>query len=126
MGAFAFHDHAEESLTAAYKFRSEVSAVVLRLVEFRTELRLIRRRLDELSKILSALNRRAAVALDHLASRPYTAARDEQAVAETVQLVKAVIRVARAPVLNSTGDLNAETDDIVCQYRMTRSDHDGD
>jgi hypothetical protein len=116
MASFAFHDHAEAGLTAARGYASATQIAAGEWQVLRQKLRLVRRRIDELSKILSALNTRASACLAELEAAPFNAGTDMEGVSQLAQLCMSIVRVSGAPLLTEDGDLNPETERIVIMH----------
>lgn len=107
----------EKALTRATAFEGEVSVAVSNQQDFWAVLGAIDTRVDELTRLLLEVQRRAVAALDELEAQEWDRAQHEPLLQKSLRLTFAVRDLVTTPVLAEEGVLNDDTLRIVLRYK---------
>jgi hypothetical protein len=117
VGGLVLNGRGGKALTQASTSRADVDFAVANHKKFRTGLALLRRRITELSRLLSELSTRADRALDDLERDPFDPAAHAEKYQTAWRLTLAVRDVAQTPVLDDDHKLNSATAKLFVTYR---------
>lgn len=105
------------ALTEARRYEAEVGVATARYAESRARLRAIDRRTAELVDLLQRLRTRAVIALDNLEREQFDPDLHTERFQLALSLVMAVRDVATTAVVDGTGEVNDETEELKVRYR---------
>ena len=87
------------------------------------KLRAVVQRADELTDVLTRLERQATVAMDRLEALTFDPTEHMAALSETIELVRGVQGVAQARLINERGDLSEQSEILRVRYREMNEDN---
>ena len=107
------------ALTRARKVEAVAAADIAQLKTQTALLGRVERRVDELSGVLHALDTRARDALDDLCVVDFDPQQHVELFMRTAQLMQSLREILSTPVLDTDGDLTAESELIVIKYQQS-------
>ncbi|OBI55433.1 hypothetical protein A5667_03675 [Mycolicibacterium fortuitum] len=123
VGGFVAKGQGEKQITRAREFTKTVAEEVAKMDVFDAGLEAIESRIAEIKSLLAALGDRATTALDDLESVPFEPEVDASGFQRAMGLVLAVRDVAAAPIVDTDGNLTADSEKMKVKYRrMTEND----
>jgi len=124
IGGFVLASQGEKALTKAREYEAQANTEIAKIDAARAFLEQVRRRIEELSNLVTALETRASLELDKLESalklRAFDRKQDASQFQQVGLLVKALVEVMKTPVLDSQGNLNPATATITAKYRTLK------
>jgi hypothetical protein len=118
IGGLVLNGKGEKALTEARRYRVSVDKSISDQHQLRNRLEVIGRRIDELDDLLTELTTRAATALDELESNePFDPDEHAEVFSRALAYAIAVRDVVSTPLLDSDGELAADTDRLLVTYR---------
>lgn len=118
--------HGTMALTRAKQFEAEAAVACADLDLADEYLSGVDRRIDEVSRVLTALRSLAVAALDELESEAFVADLHAERFQKAMTLAKAVQEVASTPLIDADGVLTNSSETLTVTYRsMTRENEDG-
>ena len=117
VGGFVTHMQGDKALTNAKEVCAKVEVGIAELDQFDAKLAAVDNRIGEVRSVLGNLRDRAVLALDVLESEPFEARAHADRFQRAMTLAMAVRDVAAAPVVDDTGDLTEESEELTVRYR---------
>ena len=121
IGGFVLASQGEKALTKAREYEAQANIDIAKIDAARDVLGQVRRRIEELSELVVALETRAWVDLDELESalkfRQFDRTQDAGKFQQVGLVVKALVEIMKTPILDSQGNLNRATATIKAKYR---------
>ena len=126
VGGFVAKGQGEKQITQAKEFTKTVSEEMASMDLFDAGFAAIDSRIHELGSLLTELSARATAALDELESVPFEPEVDASKFQLAMGLVLAVRDVAAAPIVDTDGNLAAESEGMSIKYRRMTESSDGE
>lgn len=117
VGGFVVKSQGQKALTRAREYEAKVAVELESMSAQRSRLGHVRKRVNELSDLLTELSRRAVDAMDALESEAFDADRHADRFQHALNLVLAVRDVAATPVVDGDGELTDRSTDLSIKYR---------
>lgn len=117
IGGFMAKREGEKAMTKAREHEAKVNKAIAEINQAKDYSQQVKRRITELRTVFESLNNRAVLGLRQLESQPFDSKRDAEKFQEVGLLMKGLVEILKAPVLNSQGKLNLGTVTILEKYR---------
>ncbi|GMA21651.1 hypothetical protein [Arsenicicoccus piscis] len=112
-----------KALTRAEEFATHIQVACAEMDLQDAKLRAVVQRADELTDVLTRLERQATVAMDRLEALTFDPTEHMAALSETIELVRGVQGVAQARLINERGDLSEQSEILRVRYREMNEDN---
>lgn len=112
-----------KALTRAEVFATHIQVACAEMDLQDAKLRAVVQRADELTDVLTRLERQATVAMDRLEALTFDPTEHMAALSETIELVRGVQGVAQARLINERGDLSEQSEILRVRYREMNEDN---
>jgi hypothetical protein len=122
VGGLVAKGQGTKQLTKAKEVETKLEIAKAELGETDARLAAIDKRAEELSTVLESLSKRAVEALDLLESEPFDPTIHAKRFQQAMNLVIAVKDVAAAPVIDESGDLTEQSENLSVKYRAMTED----
>lgn len=117
IGGFVLGSQGEKALTEARKYEAKVKTEIAKLNVLNEFLGQVKRRINELSELVRALDARAVEGLEELESQPFSRERDASKFQQVALFIKSLSEIMKTPVLDAEGRLNPATAVLREKYR---------
>lgn len=112
-----------KALTRAEEFATHIQVACAEMDLQDAKLRAVVQRADELTDVLTRLERQATVAMDRLEALTFDPTEHMAALSETIELVRGVQGVAQARLINERGDVSEQSEILRVRYREMNEDN---
>lgn len=126
IGGFVAKGQGEKQITRAKEFTKTVSTEIASMDLFDAGLEAIDKRVRELVSLLAELRSRAEQTLDELESEQFNPEEHAPIFQRAMALVLAVRDVSAAPIVDSEGNLAADSENMIVRYRRMTESRDGE
>jgi hypothetical protein len=116
VGGFMMGAKGDKALTRAIEYQEEVNIEIDQIIEVENFLLKVQERICDLYNLVNELDDKAIDILNQLESKSFDLDRDAAKFQRLTFLLRAVVEIMKAPVLNNNGKLNPGTKILVVKY----------
>lgn len=118
IGGFFAAREGEKAMTKAIEYEAKVNKAITEINTAKKYSQKVKQRITELRDVFESINNYAVKSLNELESKPFNAKRDAEKFRQTGTLIKGLVEILKTPVLNSDGQLNLGTVNVIEKYRI--------